>query len=147
MRVSRKRHSTYHHRGSGTSQQAHPLRNSLLDDKSRPPRHFFSMICGRGTSTIARRSAVALVHRVLSLWWSNHLDLIVEGANAVSSFFVRSLSLGTWSCHQRSRHRRTTLRVSTSHFIWKEVSLVPAHSPLKCGWSNTSAERIHSARQ
>ena len=29
-------------------------------------------------------------YRVLSLWWSNLLDLIVEGANAVISFVMRS---------------------------------------------------------
>jgi len=66
-------------------------------------------------------------HRVLSLWWSNHLDLIVSGDNSVGFFVMRSLI--SWNMVVLLGN--TTLaykftRMSTSHFItfWKEVSWI-----------------------
>ena len=134
VRLSRRRHSTHHHkrtlnRGSGTSTQCSQILSEIhLWRTHSTTSTFFSTICGRGTSTIAQRSAVALVHRVLSLWWSNHLDLIVDGANVVSSFVMRSTI--PWNMAVPPDVTTLTynsLRMSTSHFTtnWKEVSLNP----------------------
>ena len=46
---------------------------------------------------------------VLSLWWSNHLDLH-RGWSQRRQFLRHALknSIGTWSCHLITRHWRTT---------------------------------------
>ena len=74
---------------------------------------------------------------------SNHLDLIVDGASAVSSFVTRSTIPwkmavppdGTTLAH-------TSLWMSTSHFMlfWAEVLWI-----LGNGWNNTSTQRKRSA--
>ena len=50
----------------------------------------FSIFCGMGTLTKTRRPTVPPVHRVLSLWWDSHLDLIMDGADAVGSLVTCS---------------------------------------------------------
>ena len=71
------------------------------------------------------RSAVALVNRVLSLWWNNHLGLIVERADAVISFTMCSSIPWNMAVPQTTRHTAYNfLRMSTSHIMLlrKEVT-------------------------
>ena len=71
----------------------------------------------------------------VSVRWSNHLDLIEDGASAVNSFVVRPTI--PWNMFVALDNTTLTyqfLRVSTSHFVGEEVSWIPlARLPVKPG--------------
>ena len=75
---------------------------------------------------------------------------VVKWSHAVSSFVMRSPV--TWNMAVRPPDDTTlayrALRMSASHFIWKEMPWIPMTLlPMTFGWSNTSAKRKRSARQ
>merc|ERR1719203_1615412 len=73
------------------------------------------------------------------------LIFIVDGANAVSSFVMRSPMPGNIVVPpDNTTFAYRSLRISTSHFMidWKVVSWMPAASfPIMLGWKRTSGHR------
>merc|ERR1719440_1377889 len=100
--------------------------NVLSDERIDPPIHTEYLRSGGATTLI----------------------FIVEGANAVNSFVIRSPMPGNMVVPPDS----TTLayksfRMSTSHFmmVWNAVSCTPLASlPMKLGWKSTSGHRKRS---
>merc|ERR1719498_2104766 len=76
------------------------------------------------------------------------LIFIVDGANAVSSFVIRSPMPGNIVVPpDRTTFAYKSLRMSTSHFmiVWNDVSWMPLASlPMKLGWKRTSGQRKRS---
>merc|ERR1712124_109440 len=76
------------------------------------------------------------------------LIFIVEGANAVSSFVMRSpIPANIVVTPESTTLAYKSLRMSTSHFMidWKVVSWMPLASlPMKDGWKRTSGHRKRS---
>merc|ERR1712083_1273376 len=76
------------------------------------------------------------------------LIFMVEGANAVSSFVMRSpMPANMVVPPDNTTLAYKSLRMSTSHFMmdWKVVSWIPLASlPMKLGWKSTSGQRNRS---
>merc|ERR1719222_1384101 len=76
------------------------------------------------------------------------LIFMVEGANAVSSFVMRSpMPANMVVPPDNTTLLYKSLRISTSHFMidWKVVSWIPLASlPMKEGWKRTSGHRKRS---
>merc|ERR1719160_2199662 len=76
------------------------------------------------------------------------LIFMVEGANAVNSFVMRSpIPVNIVVPPERTTFAYRSLRMSTSHFIidWNVVSWIPLASlPMKLGWKRTSGQRKRS---
>merc|ERR1712185_397292 len=125
-----------------------------------PQKHFLWTICGPDSSyspleihicwKVLRdeRMDPPIHTEYLRSGGATTLIFMVEGANAVSSFVMRSpIPANMVVPPDRTTLPYKSLRMSTSHFMmdWKVVSWMPLASlPTKLGWKRTSGHRKRS---
>merc|ERR1719213_1617202 len=135
-------------------------RNTKCTKSWRPQKHFLWTIVGPDSSyslleihicwkILSDERIEPPIHtEYLRSGGATTLIFIVEGANAVSSFVMRSPMPGNIVVPPDiTTLAYKSFRISTSHFIidWKVVSWMPALSfPMKEGWNKTSGHRKRS---
>merc|ERR1711939_670797 len=131
-----------------------------IHSKPEPQKHFLWTICGPDSSyspleihicwKVLRdeRMDPPIHTEYLRSGGATTLIFMVEGANAVSSFVMRSPMPANMVVPPDSTTLLyKSLRMSTSHFMmdWKVVSWMPLASlPTKLGWNRTSGQRKRS---